>query len=148
MAKKYIAYVSTYTMDKDKNGIKIFDVDIEHGRLIPKDVVEITNSSYVTISHNRKYLYAITDFGVESFRILEDGGLKCINRALINGMRGCYLSTDYEDRYLFCAGYHDGKITALRSTKSRALWEGLRTRCSTKGLEALRNAAFGRISAV
>ena len=79
MAKKYVAYVSTYTMDKDKNGIKVFDVDLEHGRLIPKSSVEITNSSYVTISHNRKYLYAITDFGVESFRILEDGGLKCID---------------------------------------------------------------------
>lgn len=114
MAKKYIAYVSTYTKEKEKNGIKIFDVDMEHGRLTPKDEIEITNASYITLSHNKKYLYAITDFGVESFRILEDGGLECINRALINGMRGCYLSTDYEDKFLFCAGYHDGKITVLR----------------------------------
>jgi len=29
-------------------------------------------------------------------------------------MRGCYLSTDYEDKFLFVAGYHDGKITVLR----------------------------------
>ena len=64
--EKYVAYVSTYTMG-DKNGIKIFEVDMEKGRLIKKDQVEITNSSYVTISHNSKYLYSITDFGVEAY---------------------------------------------------------------------------------
>ncbi len=113
--EKYVAYVSTYTMGKgDKHGIKIYDVDMENGRLCAKDQVEITNSSYVTISHNKKYLYSITDFGVEAFRILPDGGLEMIGHASINGMRGCYLSTDYEDKYLFVAGYHDGKITVLR----------------------------------
>ena len=46
---KYVAYVSTYTMGKgDKHGIKIYDVDMENGRLYAKDQVEITNSSYVT----------------------------------------------------------------------------------------------------
>ena len=54
--EKYVAYVSTYTMGGDQHGIKIYDVDMENGRLIPKDEVEITNSSYVTISHNRKIL--------------------------------------------------------------------------------------------
>lgn len=112
--EKYVAYVSTYTMGGDQHGIKIYDVDMENGRLIPKDEVEITNSSYVTISHNRKFLYSITDFGVEAYRIKKDGGLKEINRGNINGMRGCYVSTDYEDKLLFVAGYHDGKVTVLR----------------------------------
>lgn len=114
MAKsKYVAYVSTYTMG-DNHGIKIYDVDVEKGRLTPKDQVEITNSSYITISHNGKYLYSITDFGVEAYEIGADGSLSCINHASINGMRGCYLSTDYEEKFLFVAGYHDGKITVLR----------------------------------
>ena len=80
--KKYVAYVSTYTMG-DKYGIKIFDVDINEGRLSERGEVEITNSSYITLSHNRKYLYAITDFGVESFKILPDGALAHINVAAI-----------------------------------------------------------------
>ena len=62
---KYVAYVSTYTMG-DKHGIKIYDVDMEKGRFQEKDQVEITNSSYVTISKNKKFLYSITDFGVEA----------------------------------------------------------------------------------
>lgn len=110
---KYIAYVSTYTMGDD-HGITIYDVDMKNGRLNLKDQVEITNSSYITVSHTSDYLYSITDFGVEAYRILKDGSLEIINHATINGMRGCYLSTDYEDRFLFVAGYHDGKITVLR----------------------------------
>lgn len=119
MQDKYVAYVSTYTMgtltnDQKSYGIKIYDVDMKNGRFTEKDQVEITNSSYVTISHNKKYLYSITDMGVESYRIEKDGTLTNINHASINGMRGCYLSTDYDDKFLFTAGYHDGKITALR----------------------------------
>ncbi len=113
MAKdKYVAYVSTYTQG-DNHGIKVYDVDINKGRFYEKDEVEITNSSYLTISHNGKYLYSITDMGVESYEIQEDGTLKMLNFAPINGMRGCYVSTDYTDRYLFVAGYHDGKLTVL-----------------------------------
>ncbi len=111
--EKCVAYVSTYTM-KDNHGITIYDVDMENGKFMEKDQVEITNSSYLTISHNQKYLYSITDFGVESFEIQKDGSLRLINHASINGMRGCYLSTDYKDKFLFVAGYHDGKITVLR----------------------------------
>lgn len=113
--ERYVAYVSTYTTGMgDNHGIKIYDVDMKNGRMMEKDQVEITNSSYITISHNQKYLYSITDFGVEAYKIRKDGELELINFAAINGMRGCYLSTDYKDEYLFVAGYHDGKITVLR----------------------------------
>lgn len=111
--EKYVAYVSSYTMG-DTHGIRIYDVDMENGRFMEKDKVEISNSSYVSISKNNKYLFSITDFGVESYKILQDGGLELINHAPINGMRGCYVSSDYEDKYLFVAGYHDGKLTVLK----------------------------------
>lgn len=120
--EKYVAYVSTYTRG-DTHGIKIYDVDMENGRFIEKDKVAVTNSSYVTISHNKKYLYSITDFGVEAYKILEDGSLKMISVATINGMRGCYLSTDYTDTYLFVAGYHDGKLTVLHLNENGSVGE-------------------------
>ncbi len=121
---KYVAYVSTYTSgNKSSFGIRIYDVDMENGRFTEKDQVEITNSSYVTISHNQKYLYSITDFGVEAYRVLRDGSLEVINHASINGMRGCYLSTDYEDKFLFVAGYHDAKVTVLRLLEDGGIGE-------------------------
>lgn len=110
---KYVAYVSSYTQGNEY-GISIFDVDIKKGRFKEKGNVKISNSSYLTITHNRKFLYSITDMGVEAYKILEDGFLEYINSQSINGMRGCYLSTSYNDKFLFVAGYHDGKITALR----------------------------------
>ena len=85
---KFVAYVSTYTM-QNKDGITIFDVDLEKGTMKKKGSVEITNSSYLTCSHNRKYLYSITDMGVKGFRIIEGGMLEEINAASVNGMRGC-----------------------------------------------------------
>jgi len=128
MAKKkekkeqYVAYVSTYTSgSKNKCGIKIYDVDMENGRFNEKGQIEITNSSYVTISHNRRFLYSITDYGVQADQIMPDGNLRLLNYASINGMRGCYLSTDYEDKYLFVAGYHDGKLTILNLDENGAV---------------------------
>lgn len=120
--KKYVAYVSTYTM-KNKNGITIFDVDVEKGTMVERESIEITNSSYLTCSHNGRYLYSITDMGVMSFRILKDGSLDEINSASINGMRGCYLSTDHKGEYLFVAGYHDGKITVLKLEQDGSIGE-------------------------
>lgn len=122
--EKYVAYVSTYTSgNKSSYGIRIYDVDVENGRFTEKDQVEITNSSYVTVSHNKKYLYSITDFGVESYKIMPDGSLELLNHASINGMRGCYLSTDYDDKFLFVAGYHDAKLTALNVNSDGSIGE-------------------------
>lgn len=122
--EKYVAYVSSYTSGLGtKYGIRIYDVDIKKGRMVEKQKVEITNSSYLSISHNKKTLYSITDAGVESYHILPDGGLEFINEASINGMRGCYLSTDQNDKFLFCAGYHDGKVTVLRLNEDGSIGE-------------------------
>lgn len=121
---KYVAYVSGYTIgSKDPYGIHIFDVDVKKGTMTEKGKVKISNSSYVTVSHNRKYLYSITDAGVESYVVESDGSLTFLNLASINGMRGCHMSTDFEDKYLFVAGYHDGKITVLRLAEDGSVGE-------------------------
>lgn len=142
MAKKYVAYVSTYTMKENHRGIKIYDVDMEHGRFTEKSEIIITNSSYVTISHNRKYLYAITDTGVSSYRILPDGNLEFVNTAATNSMRGCYLSTDYEDKFLFCAGYHDGKITVLHIDERCGAVDAITDEVFHKGLGSIAERSY------
>jgi 6-phosphogluconolactonase len=120
--KKVVAYVASYTQD-NQYGIRIYDVDQETGRFQEKDKIKISNSSYLTLSKNRKYLYSITDAGVESFSLQEDGMVTPLNQASINGMRGCYLSTDYTNQFLFVAGYHDGKLTVLRLREDGSIGE-------------------------
>ena len=121
MADKYVLYAAGYTID-EVHGLRIYDFDPENGRIIKQiDETEITNPSYISISHNGKYLYSITDDGVQSYSIKKDGTLKFMNKSGINGMRGCYISTDYEDRFLFVAGYHDGKLTVLSLKKDGSI---------------------------
>lgn len=141
MAKeKYVAYVSSYTQE-DNTGIRIYDVNMKNGRFEEKRRIEVSNSSYVTISKNKKYLYSITDFGVEAYLILPDGDLEKINHADINGMRGCYLSTDYTDRYLFVGSYHDGKLTVLRIHEDGSLGE-ITDQIAHKGLGSIAERNF------
>ena len=46
MAKgKYVAYVSTYTTG-DSYGIRVYDVDVENGKFVEKEKVEIEHTSY------------------------------------------------------------------------------------------------------
>ena len=56
MSDKYVAYVSTYTYGDDY-GIRVYDVDLEQGKLTEKEKVKITNSSYVTIKNTRKIFH-------------------------------------------------------------------------------------------
>ena len=83
---KFVAYVSSYTRGKgEKYGIRVYDVDMENGYLYQKKQIEISNSSYVTISHNRRFLYSITDEGVHAYKIEADGNLTFLNKSGING---------------------------------------------------------------
>lgn len=114
MTGKYMAYVGSYSYNGQAKGITVYDVDVEKGRFIPRCEVEVDNSSYVVASNDGKTLYSIADEGVVSFRIHENGSITRMNTANIKGMRGCHLSTDKDDKYIFVSGYHDGKCTILR----------------------------------
>lgn len=114
MEGKYMAYVGSYSYTGKAKGITVYDVDVEKGIFKERCEVDVDNSSYVIASSDGKTLYSIADEGVVSFRILPNGALTRLNNANIKGMRGCHLSTDEEDKYVFVSGYHDGKATILR----------------------------------
>ncbi len=110
---KYVAYVGTYTLEKSK-GIHILDIDTQKGQLTPRKEIDINNPSYITLSHDGRFLYSIADEGVAAYYILPDGDLELMNLCSINGMRGCYLSVTKDNRFLFVSGFHDGKVTVMR----------------------------------
>ena len=120
MSKKYAAYVGTYT-NGSSLGIHVYDVDVEGQRLEERCVVPVHNSSHITKSQNGEYLYSIADEGVQVLHIEPDGNLTPINKVGIEGMRGCYLSTDQKGRFLFVGGYHDGKVTVVETQQDGRL---------------------------
>ena len=118
---KYVAYVGTYTHGSSV-GVHIYDLDVENGYMTEKDVVPVNNASHLTKSTNGKYLYSIADEGVEVLEINpKNGSLKPINKVGIDGMRGCFLSTDPKGKFLFVAGYHDGKVTVVHTHRNGRL---------------------------
>ncbi|MEF9940022.1 MAG: lactonase family protein [Clostridium sp.] len=114
MQNKYMAYVGSYTYNGEAKGITLYDVDVKKGKFKYRCEIELDNSSYLTVSHDGKTLYSIADEGVVSYHIMENGALDRLNSAKIQGMRGCHLATDQEDKFIFVSGYHDGKETVLR----------------------------------
>ncbi len=117
---KYVAYVGTYTHGNSK-GIHVYDVDVENGVLTERGEVKVSNASHTAISKNRRFLYSIEDEGVAVFKRDENGDLERINSVNIDGMRGCFLATDVDGKYLYVAGYHDGKVTVVHTHKDGRL---------------------------
>lgn len=111
---KYMAYVGSYSYNGKAKGITVYDVDVEKGVFVKRCEIEVDNSSYVIPSSDGKTLYSIADEGVVAFRILDNGSLTRLNSTNIKGMRGCHLSTDANDNYIFVSGFHDGKCTILK----------------------------------
>lgn len=119
---KYVAYVGSYTHGSAK-GITICDVDLEKGIFIPRREVEVKNASYLRIANSGKFLYSVSDLGITAFKILEDGDLEFMNLGSINGMRACHISVDDDDKFIFTAGYHDGKATVVRIAEDGSVGE-------------------------
>ncbi len=118
--KKYVAYVGTYTHGSSK-GIQVYDVDVENGKLIERSEVKVSNASHTAVSKNKRFLYSIEDEGVAVFARDENGDLTRINSVDIDGMRGCFLATDVDGKYLYVAGYHDGKVTVVHTHRDGRL---------------------------
>ncbi len=120
---KYMAYVGSYSYTGKAKGITVYDVDVDKGKFEKRCEVDVDNSSYVIASKTGDTLYSIADEGVVAFRILQNGNLSRLNSSKINGMRGCHLSTDVNNRYIFVSGYHDGKATVLRLRRDGGVGE-------------------------
>ncbi len=114
MTDKYVAYIGSYTFHGNSKGISIMDVDMEKGRMTKRKEIEVNNSAALTVSADGRFLYSIVDEGIAAFQIEADGELTHINTSGIKGMRGCYVSVDSKNEFIFTAGYHDGKATVLR----------------------------------
>ena len=136
--KKYVAYVGTYTHGTGK-GIQVYDVNVEEGTLTERSEVQVSNASYTAVSKNGKFLYSIEDEGVAVFQRDENGDLTRINSVDIDGMRGCFLATDVDGRYLYVAGYQ--WYIPIRMEALAVLWMGF----SIQALAVLRSVISGRM---
>jgi 6-phosphogluconolactonase len=110
----YRGYIGTYTKGESK-GIYTFILDTEARQITDvKLAAELDNPTYLTISNDNRYLYAVTkegeNGGVASFTIDESGELQAINSQVLAGSPPCHVSVDRQNHHLFSANYHKGSV--------------------------------------
>jgi 6-phosphogluconolactonase len=111
---KFSGYIGTYTKGESK-GIYAFTLDTAEEKIVDvKLAAELGNPTYLNISQDNKFLYAVVkdgeNGGVAAFSIEESGELKEINRFLTPGSSPCHVSMDSENHYVFTANYHKGTV--------------------------------------
>jgi 6-phosphogluconolactonase len=112
---KYRGFIGTYTKGESK-GIYAFTLDTEKKRVEEVSVAaELGNPTYVTISKDNRFLYAVAkdgeNGGVSALSLdVESGSLTPINQQMLPGASPCHVSTDSENRFVFSANYHKGTV--------------------------------------
>jgi 6-phosphogluconolactonase len=121
-AKKHILYVGTYTKGI-ADGIFIYSFNDQSGKL--KDLkmpVQSNNPSFLTISPNKKYLYAVSEVdipeknhsgGVSSFQIEQNGSLKLLNEVITNGANPCHVALSPDGKKMVVSNYSGGNLSCF-----------------------------------
>jgi len=119
-AKKHILYVGTYTKGM-ANGIFVYSFNDQSGRLVDLKRPAISNNpSFLTISSNKKFLYAVGELdnldanqsgGISAFRIESDGKLTLINHVLTHGANPCHVSLSPDGKKLVASNYTGGNLS-------------------------------------
>lgn len=114
---RFLGFIGTYTKG-DSEGIYSFTFDTVAGKIEDIRVAaKIENPTYLTISNNNQYLYAVAkeadNGGVAAFSLNSDTGeLHFLNQQTAEGSPPCHVSIDRHNHYLFSANYHKGTAEA------------------------------------
>ncbi len=117
-----LLFVGTYTqtldhVDGQADGIYCCKLSVDGALSICQTTTGIENPSYLTLSPNKKFLYAVqeganlTDSLVFTYAVDEDTGqLTFLNSERTEGASPCHLCVDNTNRYLFVANYGGGNV--------------------------------------
>lgn len=122
--KRIYAYIGTYTQNGGK-GIYIYNLDPDTGNMELVGISsELENPSYLSISHDNRYLYAVSEAdsvdgavgGAAAAYMIEKhtGKLMFLNSVTAKGSLSCHISTDKANTCLFAANYGEGSLIAFR----------------------------------
>lgn len=119
-------YVGTYTNTESK-GIYYYNFSTNTGELTNKKLVaEINNPSFLTISSDRKFLYAVSEFGnengtVNAYSINNDGSLTFINNVSSEGNSPCHVQLNENNSKLVVSNYGGGNIAIYNINKNGSI---------------------------
>ncbi len=108
--------VGTYT-GAGSNGIYSMRFNEDSGDFTMLDSAKVANPSYLTLSHDNKYVYAVSEGGKDDSKLnafkfsKRDGKFKFLNSVSSQGSSPCYVST--VDNAMIVANYGDGVLSVF-----------------------------------
>jgi len=121
--------IGTYTGKDDQSAKGIYRIlqNNKNGTLAADTLVAfLDNPTFLTISPDRKYLYAVSEVGgegssIHSFAIQPDHSLKKLNEQPTLGSSACHVVTDSDQKLAFVANYSSGVATVYHIREDGSL---------------------------
>ncbi len=120
-------FVGTYTTGKAK-GIYVYKFNAATGNIDSVSMIEAENPSYLAVSKNGKYVYAVSETTKQKISKVSaylfnaaEGKLSFINDKEVGGANPCYVSVDNENKWLFTANYTGGSLSVLSLQKDGSI---------------------------
>jgi 6-phosphogluconolactonase len=122
--RTYLVYVGTYTeAPSTSKGIYAYRYDAATGEFTSLGLAaETTNPSWVEVSPNRRFLYAVNELGnyqgsksgVSAFAVdAATGKLTFLNEVASRGADPCYVTVDKTGKYVLVANYGGGSVAVF-----------------------------------
>jgi len=111
--------VGTYTQNGKSEGIYVYDFDLETGEATPVSSITSENPSFLALSTDRKYLYAVNENGDGKGAVSayayddQEGTLTFLNRQLTLGDHPCHVTTNSEGTHVMVSNYSGGSISVF-----------------------------------
>ena len=109
--------LGTYTSDEGSRGVYVYKFDTDTGESESVSMAEVANPSYLAVSPNEEFVYAVGENGEDdsyahafSFD-KESGQLKLIDSQLTYGSSPAYITVDAQGNNLLTANYGGGSIS-------------------------------------
>lgn len=111
--------IGTYTAGGRSKGLYVYGFDLNSGRVNFKSETAIDNPSYLTLSDDKAFVYAVCELregaDVKAFRYEPFlGKLAYLNRQLSGGGSPCHISTDRQNKHVFVSNYHGKNLNVLK----------------------------------
>lgn len=133
-AQKLNLLIGTYTKSGKSEGIYVYEFNTTTGKASYKNkAIGITNPSYLTLSDDQNFVYAVNEAGpgkgsVSAFSFDKNtGALNLLNQKPSNGDGPCYVSIDKQSKHIFVANYTGGSFSALPVLKDGSLGDAVQT---------------------
>ncbi len=123
---KVFGYVGTYTKEASK-GVYQFTLDTEKQEIVDvKLAAELSNPTYVTVTDDNKYLYAVAKEGeyggITGFSVnAETGELVKLNSQTSAGSPPCHVSVNHPKSNVVTANYHTKQIISYLTNEDGTL---------------------------